>query len=232
MSTTGYHEVPVGELAGGKARHHGSADTNCGQCPRQLCSVALQTSGAGEGSSPGACTMRTPAASQMEGTASLLRGPRSAVVRDGHPRGAVVAQAGSQSLASEASGRGAGADGWESVSLADWKPASSGCGIWGVSSFSDEARAGMRASCSGNAIFEHTCRHIWRYRVAAGLHSNLKDCTACALYLCTPGRRQTMTFVGSGALALRLYALIDHWHWLQRGGSIQGFLWCVCLRFP
>jgi hypothetical protein len=231
LPTTGYPEVPAGELAGGKACHHGSADTNCGQCPRQLCSVALQTPGAGAGSSPGACTLcivhrsyrmiRTPAASQMEGTVSLLLGQRSAVVRDGHPRGAVVAQAGSQSLASEARGRGAGADGWESVSLADWKPASSGCGIWGVSSFSDEAHAGMRASCSGNAIFEHTCRHNWRYRVAAGLHSSLKDCTACALYLCTPGRRQTMTFVGSGALALRLYALIDHWHWLQRGGSIQ-----------
>ena len=78
------------------------------------------------------------------------------------------------------------------------------CGMWGVSTLSDEARAGMCASCRGNAIFEHTCRRSWRYRAAAGLHSSSKDFTACALYLCTPGRRQTMTCVGSGALALRL----------------------------
>ena len=82
------------------------------------------------------------------------------------------------------------------------------CGTWGVCTLSDEARAGMCASCRGNAIFEHTCRRSWRYRAAAGLHSSSKDFTACALYLCTPGRRQTMTCVGSGALALRLCALI------------------------
>jgi hypothetical protein len=72
----------------------------------------------------------------------------------------------------------------------------------GMSTLSDEACAGMCASCRGNAIFEHTFRRSWRYRAAAGLHSSSKDRTACALYLCTPGPRQTMTCVGSGALAL------------------------------
>jgi hypothetical protein len=54
--------------------------------------------------------MRTPAASPMEGTAPLLRGPRRAAVRDGHPRRAAVAQTGSQPLArgARAAGRGRG----------------------------------------------------------------------------------------------------------------------------
>jgi len=72
----------------------------------------------------------------------------------------------------------------------------------GVSTLSDEARAGMCASSRGNAICEHTWCRSWRYRAAAGLHSSSKDCTACALYLCTTGRRQTMSCAGSGALAL------------------------------
>jgi len=89
----------------------GEAATNCGSCPRPLCSAALQAPGAGAGGSPGPCTMRAlqapgagaggspgpctmraPAASPMEGTAPLLRGPRRAAVPDGQPRGDAVAQ--------------------------------------------------------------------------------------------------------------------------------------------
>jgi len=72
----------------------GAAATNCGPCPAPLCSAALQAPGAGAGGSPGACTMRAPAASPMEGTAPLLWGPRRAAVRDGHPRRDAVTQAG------------------------------------------------------------------------------------------------------------------------------------------
>ena len=72
----------------------GAAATKCGPCPRPLCSAALQAPGAGAGGSPGACTMRAPAAIPMEGTAPLLRGPQRAAVRDGHPRRAAVSQAG------------------------------------------------------------------------------------------------------------------------------------------
>ena len=48
--------------------------------------------GAGAGGSAGACAMRAPAASPMEGTAPLLRGPPGPAVPDGHPRRAEDAQ--------------------------------------------------------------------------------------------------------------------------------------------
>ena len=72
----------------------GAAATNCGPCPAPLCSADLQAPGAGAGGSPGACAMRAPAASPMEGTAPLRRGPRRVAVPDGHPRRDAVAQAG------------------------------------------------------------------------------------------------------------------------------------------
>jgi hypothetical protein len=181
---------------------------NCGPCPVPLGRAALPAPGAGAGGSPGACAMRAPAASPMEGTAPLLRGPRRAAVRDGHPRRDAVAQAGFPAVGPRGAAGAARARlaGRQRSRGACWRAFC--CSMWGVSALSDEARAGMCASCSGNAIFEHTCRRSWRYRAAAGLHSSSKDFTDCALYLCTPGRRQTMTCVGSGALALRLCALI------------------------
>jgi len=57
-----------------------------GAGPAALSSAAAQPSGAGAGGSPGACTMRAPASSLMEGTAPLLRRQRRDAVRDGHPR--------------------------------------------------------------------------------------------------------------------------------------------------
>jgi hypothetical protein len=42
--------------------------------------------GASAGGSAGACVMRAPGASPMEGTAPLLWGPPGPAMRDGHPR--------------------------------------------------------------------------------------------------------------------------------------------------
>ena len=49
--------------------------------------------------SPGACTMRAPASSPMEGTSPLLRGKGCSTVRDGHPRVTAGVQTGFQPLA-------------------------------------------------------------------------------------------------------------------------------------
>jgi hypothetical protein len=113
--------------------------------------------------------MRGHAASPMEGTAPLLRGPRRAAVRDGCA-GARSPRWGPNRWPAGRGGSGAGAAGWA--------PASSGGVlasflVWhvGVSTLSHEARAGMCASCNGNAIFEHTCHHIRCYRTAAGLRA-------------------------------------------------------------
>ena len=88
----------------------GVAATNCGQCPVPLCSAALQVPGAGAGGSPGACAMRAPAASPMEGTAPLLRGPRSDAVPIWHPGAKRLSRRGSQVLSSGGwqAGRGRG----------------------------------------------------------------------------------------------------------------------------
>jgi hypothetical protein len=114
-----------------------------------------------------------------------------------------------QALASRGPSRWPAGCGGRGAGAAGRAPASSG-GVLesflvrhvGVSTLCDEARAGMCASCRGYAIFEHTCRRSWRYRAIAGLHSSSKDCTACVLYLCTAGRRQTMTCVASRAMCM------------------------------
>jgi hypothetical protein len=119
---------------------------------------SLQASGAGAGGSPGACAMRAPAASPMEGTAPLLWGPRRTAVPDGHPRRDAVAQAGFPAVGQRGAAGAARARlaGSQRARGACWRAFC--CVMWGVSTLSDEARAGMCASCRGNAIFEHTCR--------------------------------------------------------------------------
>jgi hypothetical protein len=87
-------------------------------------------------------------------------------------------------------------------------PASSGacwrafrCGVWWcLRSLTQRVLACVRVAVE--MLLSHSCRRCWCYRAAAGLHSSSKDCAAYALYLCTAGHRQTMTCVGSGALAL------------------------------
>jgi hypothetical protein len=93
----------------------GAAATNCGPCPQPLCIAVLQAPVAGAGGSPGPCTIRAPAASPIEGTAPLLRGPRRGAVRDEHPSRAAVTQAGVPAVGP----RGA-------AGAAGWAPASSG----------------------------------------------------------------------------------------------------------
>jgi hypothetical protein len=85
------------------------------------------------------------------------------------PRRAVVAQAGSQPLARGArrARRGRGRLGASELGRRTGELFGAACDMWGVSTLSDEARAGMCASCRGNAIFEHTCRPSWRYNAAA-----------------------------------------------------------------
>jgi hypothetical protein len=54
----------------------------------------------------------------------------------------------------------------------------------------------------GLMLASQVCRSCGCPRVAAGPHSISKDCAACPLHLLTAGRRQLMTYVGSGALTL------------------------------
>jgi hypothetical protein len=97
------------DTAGGRAETSGARSRNASHSPARqrrwrppaahalsggdFCSAALQAPGAGGSGSPAACAMRAPAASPMEGTAPLLRGPRRAAVRVGHPRRDAVTQA-------------------------------------------------------------------------------------------------------------------------------------------
>ena len=107
--------------------------------PGSSCSAALQAPGAGAGGSPGACTMRAPAASPMEGTAPLLRGPRCAAEPDGQPRRDAGAQAGFPAVGPRG---GAGAArarpaGRQRARGACWRDF--WCGMWGMSTLSHGA---------------------------------------------------------------------------------------------
>jgi len=52
------------------------------------------------------------------------------------------------------------------------------------------------------SLASQVCRSCGCPRVAAGPHSISKDCAACPLHLLTAGRRQLVTYIGSGALTL------------------------------
>jgi len=63
-------------------------------------------------------------------------------------------------------------------------------------------RCSLGAFQCGLMLASQVCRSCGCPRVAAGPHSISKDCAACPLHLLTAGRRQLVTYIGSGALTL------------------------------
>ena len=63
-------------------------------------------------------------------------------------------------------------------------------------------RCSLGAFQCGLKLASQVCRSCGCPRVAAGPHSISKDCAACPLHLLTAGRRQLVTYIGSGALTL------------------------------
>jgi hypothetical protein len=61
-------------------------------------------------------------------------------------------------------------------------------------------RCSLGAFQCGLMLASQVCRSCGCPRVAAGPHSISKDCAACPLHLLTAGRRQLVTYIGSGAL--------------------------------
>jgi hypothetical protein len=179
----------------------GAAATNCGPCPAPLCSADLQAPGAGAGGSPGACAMRGPAASPMEGTAPLLRGPRRVAVPDGHPRRDAVAQAGFPAVVQRGAAGGARARlaGRQQARGACWRAFC--CGMWWCS----RALTGVVCCCCAllrRAGFRNVADEQQRRQWGRDLPIIL-PVGARRVHRLNPFQQHgAMTGVGSGALAL------------------------------